>query len=473
MSMLQLLHLMKLRKRFIGAVVAAFTAMSIIIGLLAGSAYKATASVVISSRGIDAVTGQSLPPQMAVNQVATQADIIGSKTIARKVAQALKLNENETFVSEFSRTGYASGQMDEWIAERLLKNLDVKVGRESGVIDIVYKESSAEMAAMTANAIAKQYLETNIRLKEEPLRQASGYFLEMNKALRQQLEAAQDKLSRYQQEKGIVSIDDKVDVETARLNELSTQLVGTQAQLIDARSRQQSAGGELGGDQPDIMGNPLVQSLKISLALSEARFAQAGDKYQAGHPHYRTAKSELDKLRAQLDAAMHSMVNSMRANAEILQQREVDLHIAVDMQKSKVLALNRSRDELHVLGKEVEAAQRAYDMSTSRMSQTTLEGDANQADAALLELALPPLKPSGPGLLLTSSLAALLGALVAVMICLLREMRDRRIRSAQDLFGTLGVPVLGILGHAMPHRQRLHAMRSISVMPTPASASHY
>jgi uncharacterized protein involved in exopolysaccharide biosynthesis len=48
---------------------------------------------------------------------------------------------------------------------------------------------------------------------------------EQTKVLRNNLEEAQAKLAKYQQEKGLTSVMGNLDVESARLNDLSSQLV--------------------------------------------------------------------------------------------------------------------------------------------------------------------------------------------------------------------------------------------------------
>ena len=50
--------------------------------------------------------------------------------------------------------------------------------------------------------------------------------------LRDNLEVTQAKLSKYQQEHGIVSVDNRLDVESMRLNDLSAQLVVAQSQAM-------------------------------------------------------------------------------------------------------------------------------------------------------------------------------------------------------------------------------------------------
>jgi len=113
------------------------------------------------------------------------------------------------------------GRLEIWLADLLQKKLEVKPSRESNVISVSYKAVDPGFAAAVANAFTQAYIETNIELKVAPARQYAQWFGEQGKSLRDNLEKAQAKLSAYQQEHGIVAIDERLDNETAKLNELS------------------------------------------------------------------------------------------------------------------------------------------------------------------------------------------------------------------------------------------------------------
>jgi hypothetical protein len=76
-----------------------------------------------------------------------------------------------------------------------------------------------------ANAFVQAYMDTALALRVNPARQYSGFFDQQVKDARDALEKAQAKVSAFQKAKGIIATDERLDVENARLNELSSQLV--------------------------------------------------------------------------------------------------------------------------------------------------------------------------------------------------------------------------------------------------------
>ncbi len=129
------------------------------------------------------------------------------------------------------------------------------------------------------------------------------------------------------------------------------------------------------------------------------------------------------------------------------------MRAALAAQKARVLELNRSRDELGVLVKDVESAQRAFDATSQRLSQTRIEGQAEQSDIAVLNPATIPPDAAGPRVTFNTLLALFLGSLLGLGVALLAEMLDRRVRSAADLGDAVQAPVLGVIDWRHPRRR--------------------
>lgn len=445
MNVHQFLLILRARRRIILSVLLATVLLTLGFSLMQAKTYKATASVLLNYKGVDPLTGLTMPGQLLPGYMATQIDIISSKNVALRVVDALRLASSPAVVAQFNEAAQGRGTVRDWLADLLLKKLEIVPSRESSVVEISFKGADPQFAAAVANAFADEYQKITVQLKTEPAKKASSYFNEQTRQLRDNVEAAQARLSKYQQEKGIVSLDNnRVDVELARLNDLSAQLVAAQAAAMEGSSRQRMASGSL-ASSPDVANNALVQNLRVGLAQAEARFADTSQRYGPNHPQYRAARAEVGKMRADLNAAMGTISRSVGNNAEVLRQREAELRAAVAAQKARVLELNRARDELGPLLKDLDSAQRAFDAASNRFSQTRIEAQSEQSDIAVLNPATAPIQPSGPRVLLNTLIAFVLGTVLGLGLALLLELLNRPIRSAADMKDLLGIPVLGTI----------------------------
>lgn len=453
MTLAQILRTLRARYKIVLLLLAVTVVAAFAVSLLMPKTYKATTSLVLNNKGIDPVTGLNVPVQLTPGYLPTQVDIVKSKIVALKVVDDLKLAEASAAKERFAKMEPGETTIQDWLADGLRANLTVEPARDSSVLNITFKGDDAEYVARIANAFAAAYQQVSVDLKVAPAQKASGYINDQIKLLRENFEAAQNKMSAYQKENNIFSSDNKLDVETARLNELSSQLVMAQGQSMEATSRQRQVQSNAGGS-PDVLSNPLIQTLKSRLSEAEAKFADTSAKLNVNHPQYIAAKSEVDNLRANLNRQIGLASTGVISNARIQQQREAEVRAALNAQKEKVLALNGARDELSILANEMENAKRAYETASQRLTQTNLEGQSTQSDISVLTAASVPRSPAGPRMLLNLLLALVVGSILGIAAAIAMELLDQRVRSADDLAQLFGLPLLGVIEKTRVIRHR-------------------
>jgi len=407
--------------------------------------YTASTAVVLDVKSPDMVSGMMLQGMMAPGYMATQVDIINSDRTAKTVVKLLRMEDSAAIKQQWQEATLGNGQLMDWLADLLQKHLDVKPSRESNVINIQYTGTDPEFAAAVANAFAQAYIDVNLDLRVAPARQYATFFEDQTKAARERLEKAQQALSAYQQQNGITSTDERLDFETAKLNETSSQLTGVQGQTTDSQSKRQNAKSDT---VAEVMQNPLINSLKADIARLEAKLTEGNINLGRNHPQTQRTEAELATLKAQLDAETRKITSSIETTYQVSKQREQQLQSALASQKARVLALNKQRDELNVLRRDIESAQRAFELVSQRASQTNIESQANQTNIAVLNPATAPSLPSKPKVLLNLLVSIFLGTLLGVGLALMLELAQRRVRSAQDLVDALDLPVLGCISSA-------------------------
>ena len=411
--------------------------------------YTASAVLVVDYKE-PAVDAGAMPISFSPGYMATQLDILRSRKVALKVIDNLKLADSPAVRDQFLEATEGKGTIRDWLADALISKLNVEPSRESRLIIINYEAADPRFAAVLANAFAQAYIDTTLELSVEPARKSAEWFEKQQADLRARVEQAQRRLSAYQQNKNITATDERLDVETERFAALTSQMVGAQAQTYDAESRQRQmeemlVKGLSMETLPEVLANGFIQSLKAELLRLEAKLADLSEKLGANHPQYQRAVAEVKNLREKLDKEMISVTSGIRNNAKLAQSREAALKASLDAQKAKVMKLKQSRDEIPTLMREVESAQRAYDIALERYNQSAMQSRINQTNVVLLNPAVDPVKPSSPKVLRNMALSVFLGVMLSLGLTLLRELLDRRVRSEQDLSEALGLPVLGVL----------------------------
>jgi chain length determinant protein EpsF len=386
----------------------------------------------------DPTLGNAWQPGVDIN---TQIEIIKSERVAERAVKLLELESDEKALERWREVGKGKGTFEAFAAAELQRAMKVEPSRSSNLITVSFSSDTAQMAARSANALAQAYLDISVELRVAPARQYAIWFEQQASVLRADLERAQARLSKFQQERRIVGQEERVDEEIARLNSLTGQLAAAQAARAEASGRAIFSGGDSG---LDVQASPVVASLKAELARAETKLSEISNIVGTNHPQRLGLEAQIAELRRQI-ANESRRVSGGTAAASRAQARMVaELEQMVEAQRAKVLSMRGARDEIAVLIKDVENAQRAYENARTRMSELSLQSANQQANARVLSPAVEPLTPNSK---LPAAIAAAVfaGIVAGLGLAVFFEALDPRVRGIEDLASADGVPVIGVL----------------------------
>jgi len=453
MNFVQFLAILRARYKVALGVFAVIVVAAFVASMLWSKSYTASASVVVDSTKPDPLSAVLYAGGVNPSLIATQIDVIQSDRVAFKVVRNLKLTENPQIREQWQNATKGEGSIEQWLGTVFQRALDVKPSRESNVITVTYKAADPKFAAALANAFVQAYLETNIEMRVEPARLYSSFFDQRSKEARDALEKAQSKLSDFQKEKGIIATDERLDVENSRLSELSSQYVGLQSLASDSISRQAAARGAGADRMQEVLNNPLIAGLKADQARLEAKMQELTSKLGDKNPQVIETRANLAELNTRINAETAKVTSSLGIANNINQQRAGEIKGQLEAQRAKVLQMKAVRDDGAVLVRDVENAQRTYDMIMARLNQSTMESLATQSNVSVLSQAVAPVDPTSPRLPLNMAIAVFVGTLLAVALVVAMELMDRRVRSADDVAQAVGLPIIGVL--PSPNARRL------------------
>jgi polysaccharide biosynthesis transport protein len=419
---------------------------TLVVSLILPKEYTAYTAVVIDVKSPDPLVGMVLPGSLTPGYMATQIDIINSDRVAQRVVKLLRMDESPAIREQWEEATEGEGDLTVWLAQLLKKKLNVKPSRDSNVVNIEFSGADPSFAAVVANAFAQAYIDINLELKVDPARQHASWFDDQTKALRDKLEKARQALSAHQQETGVIATEERLDYEVAKLNELSTQLTIVQGQTSDSSSKRRST--ENPETLAEVMQNPLINSLKSDIARLDAKLQESSVNLGKNHPQTQRAQSELASLRNRLASETRQIHNSISTSYEVGKRKEQELLEAIERHKKYVLELNGQRDQISVLQRDVEAAQRNFEAVSQRSAHTRLESLAVQTNIAILNPASIATEHSRPRILLNVLISIFLGTLLAVGVAVVLELMNRRVRSVEDLTQVMDLPVLATISIA-------------------------
>jgi len=445
MTFKQFLMILRARLWVIIPVFALTVLLVVSFTLLQPEKYTGESSVVIDVKSKDLISGATLQGLVSASYLNTQVEIIKSKRTAIKVVQMLKLNENPKTIDNWYLATEGQGDIMDWLASSLQRDLEVKTSRSSNIINLSFTSPNPQSAALMANTFAKAYLEVSVELGVEPARKFSEFFKEQTLEARKELVIAQQALSDYLQDNGITSLDNRVSFEMMKLNDISSQLTGIQGVLTESRSKR---GSQRADTISEVIQNPLINELKIQASRLKVKLNESRTSLGLKHPQTTSLKTEIATVEQQIRKETGKIISSIETSYEVSRKREEFLKKSLEAQKERVLELNKHRDQITLLQGEVQLAQRNFDAVSSRATQTSIEGQANQTNVSVLTEATIPTKPTKANLVIRLFIAVFLGTLLGIGMALITELIRRKVRCTDDLNNMAGVPLLGTIGSA-------------------------
>jgi len=398
--------------------------------------YTGTASLLFDQTAPDPGVDTASRAVSAADMLGTQADVIRSQEIATQVAKSTGLADSPAVLSQWRNAG-GQGTPEEWLGRNMLQGLVVEPGKSSTILSVSYKARDADSAAQVANSFAQTYLNAYLHMTTDPARAYTRWFEERTREVRGKLETAQNALTNFQRQKGIVS-SESMDAEAERLTALSTQLASAEAANADAASR----AGAGSGQSPDVQSSGVVQSLRTQIAQKSAQVSDLRTSLGPNHPDMIAANAELSALRAKLGSEVGSTSRSLTVASGDTAARTAALRRLVNAQRGRMLALSSDRSQLEVLQRDVQSARAAFDSVTQRLSAMRLQAELPRTNVRLLDRANPPTLPSSPNVPLRLVLGLLLGLGLAVTLAAALEWLRPRVRTDRGLTRATGVPVL-------------------------------
>jgi succinoglycan biosynthesis transport protein ExoP len=457
MSLYQLWSVLRARWISASSILLLIVAIVATWSLVSAKRYTATSAVLLDVRSADPIGKTSMSGSVQPDYMGTQMDLVSSERVVVRAIHALKLDQDAVRHEQWIDRTEGRGDFDAWLADDLRKTLEVKRSRDANILNIAYTSTDPVFAAAVANAIVTAYMDTTLELKVEPARKYSAFFDQRTALMRSNLEAAQSKLSAYQQAKGIVATDERVDVENTRLAELSRQVVMLQGAAAESSGRQRLSSANDQG----VLSNVLIGNIAADLSREEARLNELRARLGDSHPQVIAMTANVDQLRSRLATETRRVTGSFSVTGNVDRSSLAQAQAALAEQRDKLLKVRGARDEASVLVRDVDSAQKSYDAVLERSTQAGMESQNTSTNVAVVKVATPPAFASSRGVLMTTALGVLIGLLVALIATFVQELLDRRLRFESDLDDGVDVPLFV----RMPGRDARVSRHSIQIQP--------
>lgn len=358
----------------------------------------------ISRRGVDAYVG-------------SQIGLIRDVQVVGRAIEAIGWADNPDVIAEYNaRTSGDPVDITTWLAARIAPAVQAYPVEDSDLLEIRFGASTPQMAKTIVGALRDAYISASVSGRRQQAIETAEIQAKRGEAMAKELADLQAKQVEFERKTGIILGSDPVDMDSRRLSGLVTGQRTSNNDIIQPR-----------GDS------------RRALIELDAQIAQATTALGPNHPQLLELKRRRAVLAqtAEQESAVGQAVQSAIASAARNQST------AIAQQTELVLSQRTLVAQAQLLRAEINAKQNAY--GNVMKTVVDLRQQANTIESGLTPVGdvEAPATPSFPdkGLILGGTGG--LGLLGGILIALLTEMFNLRIRTAWGVQAATQLPVIG------------------------------
>jgi succinoglycan biosynthesis transport protein ExoP len=375
--------------------------------------------------------------------------LVTSQRVSVDVVKRLNLTDNPAVQANFRKSpSFGRESIEEWMADGLIRNVDPKFLPGTNVLAIKYKSGDPNQAALITNAFLAATIDGSVAMKAAEADQTARWFAPQLDELRKELEDARAVLRAFQSKANMVSSAGGIgDKETTQYMALASELTSARAGLTALQSRLTSGSTDLSNDpsDPDLQ---ILSGLKEKLSSAEAEMAAAKGVIGSNNPKMLAQQANMATLRKQISDATDRMRVHLKDRIATVQTQIASLEQEQDQSQKSLIDIQAQRDRLGQLQRDVEFRADQLNGRERAAEQAKLKSKLTFSDMTVLDKAFPPVEPAFPKPFIVLPVGIGAGLALGLILALLAEAADRRVRFPVDLEFAAPAPFLGSLVNA-------------------------
>ena len=242
----------------------------------------------------------------AEDYIETQTKILESETLALQTIKSLDLGHYPEYGGTGPTSNFAQGvnaSKRPAILGAFLGSLSVKRVPNSNLVEVTFEAQDPQLAAQVANTHVQNYIEQNFRSKYDATTQASTWLSSELEELRLKVEKSEDARIAYQRANQIWQVDEKQDITTQKLGDLSKAVTEAQTTLAEKEALYRMAQSGNVDSLPAARDSAVIQDLLKRKSDIDQQYADAVNQYGPNYPKVQRLAAQQKEVSDDLEGA--------------------------------------------------------------------------------------------------------------------------------------------------------------------------
>ncbi len=340
----------------------------------------------VSMTGANALEGATTPEDLKTIEQSFLSPLLMRRVIAR-----LGLTDTDNFI-EADRP--AADVTEGELVGYLLANSSIALVPDTRLLQISFESWSPKYAELVANAIVEEGIALDREQRIESVDVNVRYL--QNEAAKQEsnLKKSEEKLNKYTEQVGIVSIDSELNIVADQLRDLNSRHTAIKSERLKLESDYEQIQTCLG--DPDklleiesIRKVPSVERLYLRAGELRGQLVKLAQRYRPANPLMIQTETEIKEVDATLKQEILQAPKSIEMELAAVRRNEENIARVEEKQEAKVIEVKKLAIESQVYQRQIEADRLAYEFTLKRLSEELSQA---RSQPVLLQV----VDPAGP-----------------------------------------------------------------------------
>lgn len=325
---------------------------------------------------------------------------------------------------------------------RLRSSMRVWRSGDSLAVSIQVTRNDPKSAASLANAIGHIYIDWSLALKRRAADEFFEFFRTRAGRLEQRISELEREIADFSARNGLAATraDDvlrsQIDSLSGQLARATAEHAGTIARLESGRNVVAAAKAANLADSAlsePVLASPLLAKLRGDLADLARREVEMAASFGPNHAEMQAVKAQIDLTKQAVSTEVDRILDELETEVKVIER-------TIERYKDELAFLDealRARAVAEIQLRELESnlvfERRRYDEVVESLSNLDRQAEVLTPSARFLSEAAPPTEPSFPNMPVILVGSGIASTVLAVMVALLIEATDNRIRSSSQL----------------------------------------
>ncbi len=356
----------------------------------------------------------------------------------------------------------------------LKKSLNVKIIGATDVLEIGYESANPQEAAAVVNTLMNVYIENNIFKNRSEAIAARKFIGNELPVLEKEVLRAELEVRKLREKHKIVDLPKEAESAVQELASLNRQITTFEAELNGINAKIAQLQKQLGlGVEQAMAANIISQSPEVQAAIAELKIVtgeltNAKKRFLDTHPDVialenkkaildTTIKQKIQEISGRRLQIPHALLQIKDNRENLLEQvvalgvqrlnltRQLDsLYKSRDVYANRAALLPQLQQTQERLERKLTAAKATYNTLLTKLPEIEVTENKNTGNVEIIEPGVVP-ETGDTGKTKVLALGIMFGLVLATSTVLLLEIRDKSLKTIEDIKQLFGYTLLGII----------------------------